>query len=613
MTKMFGFHHKDVPKDQMRIRTRSVLTAVAVSFGLYALLLLVMHGALPKEGRAVLPLVPADTVYSIGGVLPPLTSCPLGVSRDACEGAAYVVYGDPVVTAALVRHLSTMPASVSVVGGCAFLAHPSALGGVAVTPSCGEPSPYDRPGPPAAIRATTWYGHVENDTHHTPPPEMYWRLAVLLPTSAFRIMNTSAVCPRVDLPVRAALPPPPASVLWLFVCCRCCGFSVEVQGLLVPLLQLRPNNIYTGQNASCHCPMSCSESAAIDAAVVNTSRESTEVSFTGRTWYVVMHAQPGFYDGFLQLPFVKSLNHPRLIARTMSEFLPIAPAEVAVLNNDTACHSVWVPAEFWRDVYVKSGVRESKIMVVPEPVDTVRFDPATTPRVPMLSLVSAWRHAVAFPQFMTSLRDPFVYLSVFKWELRKGWRYLLDAFFTLPPDLSRLLVIHTFLPADAYTDGSGVDRRDPTAITELIHSMFSDRAAMPVVVVTHVLTDAEMASMFRAADSFVLPSCGEGWGLPVAQAMAMGLPSITTAWSGMTEFTTNRTAFLVGIESSMEEVFSGDGKMMAVPSVAELRAHMETVARSPATAAAFGARARVDMVARFSREVIAARVNALLK
>lgn len=96
----------------MRIRTRSVLTAVAVSFGLYALLLLVMHGALPKEGRAVLPLVPADTVYSIGGVLPPLTSCPLGVSRDACEGAAYVVYGDPVVTAALVRHLSTMRRSV---------------------------------------------------------------------------------------------------------------------------------------------------------------------------------------------------------------------------------------------------------------------------------------------------------------------------------------------------------------------------------------------------------------------------------------------------------------------------------------------------------------------
>jgi len=49
----------------MRIRTRSVLTAVAVSFGLYALLLLVMHGALPKEGRAVLPLVPADTVYKV--------------------------------------------------------------------------------------------------------------------------------------------------------------------------------------------------------------------------------------------------------------------------------------------------------------------------------------------------------------------------------------------------------------------------------------------------------------------------------------------------------------------------------------------------------------------
>ena len=79
----------------MRIRTRSVLTAVAVSFGLYALLLLVMHGALPKEGRAVLPLVPADTVYSIGGVLPPLTSCPIGVSRDAFGSLSQLPMASP--------------------------------------------------------------------------------------------------------------------------------------------------------------------------------------------------------------------------------------------------------------------------------------------------------------------------------------------------------------------------------------------------------------------------------------------------------------------------------------------------------------------------------------
>lgn len=38
----------------------------------------------------------------------------------------------------------------------------------------------------------------------------------------------------------------------------------------------------------------------------------------------------------------------------------------------------------------------------------------------------------------------------------------------------------------------------------------------------------------QAADAFVLASHGEGWGLPIAEAMAMQLPVIATNWSGST-------------------------------------------------------------------------------
>ena len=50
--------------------------------------------------------------------------------------------------------------------------------------------------------------------------------------------------------------------------------------------------------------------------------------------------------------------------------------------------------------------------------------------------------------------------------------------------------------------------------------------------------------LYASADVFVLPSRGEGWGRPHVEAMAMGLPIITTNWSGPTEVsqTTHGTA-----------------------------------------------------------------------
>ena len=41
-----------------------------------------------------------------------------------------------------------------------------------------------------------------------------------------------------------------------------------------------------------------------------------------------------------------------------------------------------------------------------------------------------------------------------------------------------------------------------------------------------------LPALFASADAFVLPSHGEGWGLPLMEAMAMELPTIGTAFGG---------------------------------------------------------------------------------
>jgi glycosyltransferase involved in cell wall biosynthesis len=50
------------------------------------------------------------------------------------------------------------------------------------------------------------------------------------------------------------------------------------------------------------------------------------------------------------------------------------------------------------------------------------------------------------------------------------------------------------------------------------------------------MTEPQLADLYRACDAFVLPTCAEGWGLPLIEAVAAGLPIITTMYSGHTEF-----------------------------------------------------------------------------
>lgn len=69
---------------------------------------------------------------------------------------------------------------------------------------------------------------------------------------------------------------------------------------------------------------------------------------------------------------------------------------------------VWVPSRFHLETFQRSGVAAAKLVVIHQPLDTQLFAPQNT--------ASTERH--------------FVFLSVFKWELRKGWDLLLTAFLT---------------------------------------------------------------------------------------------------------------------------------------------------------------------------------------
>jgi len=59
------------------------------------------------------------------------------------------------------------------------------------------------------------------------------------------------------------------------------------------------------------------------------------------------------------------------------------------------------------------------------------------------------------------------------------------------------------------------------------------------------ISDADLPALYRTADAFVFPSVKEGWGLVVLEAIASGLPVITSRQLPFTEFLTDAEALLV--------------------------------------------------------------------
>jgi glycosyltransferase-like protein len=83
-----------------------------------------------------------------------------------------------------------------------------------------------------------------------------------------------------------------------------------------------------------------------------------------------------------------------------------------------------------------------------------------------------------------------------------------------------------------------------------------------------VIADADLPTLYRAADAFVFPSLKEGWGLVVLEAIASGLPVLVSNQRPFTEFLTCQQAQLIDPHSPQDIAHAM--LEMIQPSVAQL-------------------------------------------
>ena len=67
-----------------------------------------------------------------------------------------------------------------------------------------------------------------------------------------------------------------------------------------------------------------------------------------------------------------------------------------------------------------------------------------------------------------------------------------------------------------------------------------------------VMADRDLPVLYRCADAFVFPSVKEGWGLVLLEAIASGLPIITSKILPFTEFINDKSALLIDPYSSLD-------------------------------------------------------------
>ncbi|NDJ19562.1 MSMEG_0565 family glycosyltransferase [Myxacorys almedinensis] len=78
------------------------------------------------------------------------------------------------------------------------------------------------------------------------------------------------------------------------------------------------------------------------------------------------------------------------------------------------------------------------------------------------------------------------------------------------------------------------------AIADANHTKLEHALILP-----GVLPAPELAALYRLADAFVFPSIKEGWGLVIMEAIASGLPVVTSNQHPFTEFLCDRQALLI--------------------------------------------------------------------
>ena len=181
---------------------------------------------------------------------------------------------------------------------------------------------------------------------------------------------------------------------------------------------------------------------------------------------------------------------------------------------------IWVPSSFNVSTFRESGVTVP-IYTIPLGIDYNFFNP----------------HIKSYKK-----HNKYTFLSIFEWGKRKAPEVLLRAYSKAFSKKDDVVLICKVINNDPSVD---INR-------EIAKLNLPDNGPDILFLYNQKIADYQMATLYTSADCFVLPTRGEGWGMPILEAMACGLPTIATGWSAQTEFLNNDNGYLLESKNLIE-------------------------------------------------------------
>jgi GT2 family glycosyltransferase len=233
---------------------------------------------------------------------------------------------------------------------------------------------------------------------------------------------------------------------------------------------------------------------------------------------------------------------------------------------------VWVPTAFNRDGLLRSGVTKP-VHVMPLGVDVDHFHPKV--------------------RGYTNPNRDFVFLANFEWGERKQPELLLkvfnDTFRRKDPAVLVCKIINRSGDLDVQSEIEAIGLKDSGGRIAFIHN--------------REFPYHELGTLYRSADCYVSAGRGEGWDMPLMEAMACGLSTIATDWGAHTQFVHDGISYPLRVRGTIPAKAACpyyDGFAWADPDPEHLAELLRRVFENQDEAIDRGRRAAEEMEAKWS-------------
>ena len=195
---------------------------------------------------------------------------------------------------------------------------------------------------------------------------------------------------------------------------------------------------------------------------------------------------------------------------------------------------VWVPCSFYEEAFKASGVVRP-VRVMPLGVNHQAYVPgAPVPDLPYEELPSGRK--VGLP------KGKFKFMSLFGWSYRKGADILCRSFLRQfsSRDDACLVIYSRYM-------GSSHEQHKDFIRKEILSYYEQEKKDEPAAIYYcgECIPIGDLPGCYSGSDAFVFCSRGEGFGLPLIEAGACGLPVISSYNTAMTEYLDDDVAYLV--------------------------------------------------------------------